>query len=318
MKSPFNADQLRASLQPFEDTEGMVFDEQVTAYVEFYGIDFSNQFEGLQHRIGYFDTPGYRLVLQGFTPVNPKGTIFVFHGYFDHVGIFNHVLKYAIEQGYAVLMFDLPGHGLSSGPIAAIQDFREYQEVLTVCIDLVKNKFPEPWNVIAQSTGAAIVIDFLLGGGYNEATSPFKKVVFLAPLVRPVDWKITRGLYHVVSPFTHYIKRKFAINSNDSEFLTFLKEQDPLQSKKVSSKFIGAMIEYISRVENADPIAFSPLVLQGDSDGTVDRLHNMPILERKFLEPKIIILENVMHQVANESPELRKIIFDHITPFFNR
>lgn len=315
MGSPFNATQLRASLQPFEKTEAMVFDEQQTAYATFYGINFADQFDRLQHRIGYFDAGEYRVVLQSFLPLNPKGTIFVLHGYYDHVGIFGKVMKYVLEQGFAVVIYDLPGHGLSSGPIAAIGSFYEYQVVLKTCIDIIRGQFPEPWHVIGQSTGAAVIIDYLLSGQFSATSSPFKKIVLLAPLVRPTHWRFNRGLYHAVSPFKDYIQRKFAVNTSDIEFLRFLQEEDPLQSKKISSKFVGAMIDYIARVDKAEPVAISPLIIQGDLDGTVDFRRNIPLLVQKFLDPKIVIVEGARHQVVNESKTLRTVVFDHITRY---
>ena len=312
----FDARQLRASLQPFENTEGMQFNEQIEAYIGFYGIDFAHQFEGLQHRIGYFDAAEYRVVLQSFLPLNPKGTVFIFHGYYDHVGIYGHIVRYALAQGYAVVTYDLPGHGLSSGPVATISSFYEYQMVLKTCIELIRGQFPEPWFVIAQSTGAAVMIDYMLGDQLDEQTSPFKKIVMLAPLVRPVHWGLSRGLYHIVSPFKDYIERKFVTNSSDDEFLRFLREDDILQSKQVSSKFVGAMIAYIDRVEKAAPVAISPLIIQGDLDKTVDFRRNIPLLKQKFLDPKIAMIEGAQHQLANESVALRNIVFDHVTNYF--
>ncbi|MBV1881697.1 MAG: alpha/beta hydrolase [Pseudomonadales bacterium] len=317
MESPFDARQLRASLQPFEKAEGLAFSSQVEAYLDFYGIDFANQYDGLQHRIGYFDAANYRVVMQSFCPSNPKGTVFVFHGYYDHVGIFGHVVRYAIEQGYAVVAYDLPGHGLSSGPTATIGSFSEYQVVLKTSIELIKGKFPEPWYAIAQSTGAAVMIEYLLGGQLNEDTSPFKKIAMLAPLVRPAQWVLTWCLYQVVRHFRDYIERKFAVNTSDQKFLRFLQEDDPLQSKQVSSRFVGAMIEYVARVKEYDRVSLSPLVIQGDSDETVDFQYNIPLLRQKFTNLNVATVKGGQHQLANESELLRKIIFGHITQYFD-
>src|SRR5699024_4012803 len=95
----------------------------------------------------------------------------------------------------AVLAYDLPGHGLSSGPRAEIDDFRTYREVLEQCLAQARHHLPGPWHVIAQSTGGAIVMDYLLHHGFDDGNSPFRQIILLAPLVRPYKWSSARWLH---------------------------------------------------------------------------------------------------------------------------
>jgi alpha-beta hydrolase superfamily lysophospholipase len=52
------------------------------------------------------------------------------HGYLEHSGIYQPIIKEILEQGFSVITYDLPGHGLSNGSPASIQNFDHYQQVL--------------------------------------------------------------------------------------------------------------------------------------------------------------------------------------------
>ncbi len=246
--------------------------------------------------------------MHAWRPKQPRGTVLVCHGYFDHVGLYRHVIGHVLELGYAVLAYDLPGHGLSSGPEAVIEDFRVYRDVLEQCLELAANHFPHPWHVIAQSTGGAIIMDYLVSRGDGD-DNPFDKVILLAPLVRPFKWSTGRWLHSLISPFSDSIKRVFSINSSDPDFLDFLENKDPLQARRVSAVWVGALKKWLPGFEKASHIKFSPIVIQGDLDETVDWRHNLNVIRQKFHEPEIHMLPGARHQLANESEEFRKRIF---------
>ncbi|WP_423811416.1 alpha/beta hydrolase, partial [Pseudomonas aeruginosa] len=41
------------------------------------------------------------------------GSLLLMHGYYDHMGLYRHVVDWALGMGFSVLACDLPGHGLS-------------------------------------------------------------------------------------------------------------------------------------------------------------------------------------------------------------
>ena len=65
--------------------------------------------------VGFIEAGNFRLWAQVWSPAEPKGTAFVVHGYFDHLGLYRHLLSLLLNRGWRVVMWDLPGHGLSSG-----------------------------------------------------------------------------------------------------------------------------------------------------------------------------------------------------------
>ena len=305
---PFNVDRIRQSWEPLAWEAPQAISGEANRYARFYGIDFANQFPDLLHAFGSFEASGHPIAVHAWRPPAPKGSILVCHGYFDHVGLFRHVIRHLLELNYAVLAYDLPGHGLSSGPQAAIDDFAIYREVLSQCLANKANAFPTPWHVVAQSTGGAIIMDYALHGSRNNEPFPFDKMILLAPLVRPANWRYGAALHSLVKPFRDYVRRSFWVNSNDPEFGHFLQHQDPLQSQVMSAKWVSALKRWIPDFERASRVKISPIIIQGDMDETVDWRHNLNVIEDKFSSPEIHLLSGARHQLANESAAFREKI----------
>lgn len=309
MTPPFSRDDIIQHWHPLNWDQFAPLDEGSQRYTRYYGLDFSERLPALHHGFGYFEAAGFTISVHGWRPVSPRGTVFICHGYFDHVGLYRHVIGHVLELGFAVLAYDLPGHGLSSGPPAAINDFGAYREVLERCLTLAENRFPKPWHVIAQSTGGAIVMDYLLHHGFDESSSPFGRVILLAPLVRPFKWQTARWLHSLARPFVRSIKRVFTINSGDPDFLDFLENKDPLQPRRLSTLWVTALKKWLPGFENAQRVPLSPVVIQGDRDETVDWRYNLEVIRSKFENPEIHILSGARHQLANEQQDYRQQIF---------
>ncbi len=150
-------------------------------YFSFYGIDLESQLDGVYHELGHIDTQGYRIACHIYRKEKARGTFFLLHGYFDHVGLFPHILRFMLEKGYSVFAFDLPGHGLSSGSPATIPDFGIYTLILKDILNLCQQQLPAPWHAYGQSTGCAILTDLLMDLADSKKDAPFDQVILSAP-----------------------------------------------------------------------------------------------------------------------------------------
>ncbi|MDP2976125.1 MAG: alpha/beta hydrolase, partial [Anaerolineales bacterium] len=60
---------------------------------------------------------GLQMYSKGWAPKGElKATIGLVHGHGEHIGRYEHVAAALTEKGYALLGFDLRGHGKSAGP----------------------------------------------------------------------------------------------------------------------------------------------------------------------------------------------------------
>ncbi len=284
---------------------------EVVKYYDFYGMNFYSEFEGLEQRLGWIDTKDFRIVLQSFKPIDSIGTVFLFHGYFDHAGIYQHLIRFLLKSNFSVVIYDMPGHGLSSGKPTAIKSFEQYQDAVDSCLAVCTGQFNEPFHCVGQSTGAAVLIDRLIKNESNagEQCGIFDKVVLLAPLVRPKGWESISLIHFGIKPFFKIWHRSFSTNSSDLGFVKFLKEHDPLQSKWMAVDWISALKEWIPKIENGRRLKRKILVIQGTADETVDWPHNIEVLKRLFKELKIAYIDDGKHHLVNESLDKRNSIF---------
>lgn len=297
MPARFHPDLLRSGLAALHARQPL--SEHALDYQRHYGLDLP-----ASRWLGRFGIDAFELVGQVWLPPQPVGTLLLLHGYYDHMGLYRHLIQWALQQGLAVIACDLPGHGLSSGTRASISDFSVYQQVLDALFEQAGLlALPRPWHVCGQSTGGAIVVDHLLHHG--ERSPVDGQAILLAPLVRPCAWHWSKLSYQVLRHFVGGIERRFTANTNDPAFLQFLLD-DPLQPRRLPTAWVGALAAWIRRIEAAPSSARRPLIVQGEADATVDWRHNLKVLQAKFDAPQVLMLPQARHHLANELPVFRE------------
>jgi alpha-beta hydrolase superfamily lysophospholipase len=306
MPEPFQPESLISALRPLAAASHLTAAEQ--GYRRFYGF---RENVARTSRMGQIQAGEYQIAVQAWWPEEPRATLIVLHGYYDHGGLYRHVVEWALALGFAVLSFDLPGHGLSSGPRASINDFAEYQTVLqAVLAQAGELQLPRPWHLFGQSTGGAILIDYLLNG---EPAENVGETILMAPLVRPRAWNWSKLSYHVMRNFVSEIPRRFSVNSTDSAFIDFVHNHDPLQPRMLPTAWVGALSRWVPRIESAGRSQRRPLIVQGEQDMTVAWQHNLEVLQDKFAKPEILRLSEARHHLSNELPEFRERFFGFLS-----
>lgn len=307
----FDPQLLREALRPLDFNAPARVGVEEQRYLAHYGIDFSKEFPGLEHRMGYFAAADHRLFAQIFRPNKAVGTAFVLHGYLDHSGIYGHLIRYLLKRDLAVVIFDQPGHGMSYGEPASIDSFGRYVAAYQICQQIVAPHVPKPWHLIAQSMGGAVAMEHLLQRRYRKEQSPYRNIVLLAPLYRPYGWKTLRVVYTLLHRFKSTWPRTWRGNSHDEAFCEFLRDRDPLQARTLSVRWITAMVKWMHAFEKHTPTDLPLTIIQGGDDHTVDAAFNLKIIAGKFAV-EMIDLPEAKHHLVNESPEIRQHLFDAI------
>ena len=123
----------------------------------------------------------YRIVEQRWITAcdNPNDqTLIVVHGYWDHAALYGPMIRWALKQGYHVHVFDLPGHGLSGGPLAEIESFDDYSGVLATILQRENYKY---YALSGLSTGGAVIVNALLNPRF-KLLSALQKGQLVFPL----------------------------------------------------------------------------------------------------------------------------------------
>ncbi|MDX1588121.1 MAG: alpha/beta hydrolase [Oleiphilaceae bacterium] len=292
--------------------------ETARDYCRFYGLDLAESRPAVRHHMGTLNVDGYCLATHYYRHQYSRGTAFVLHGFFDHAGLYGRLMGHCLDEGLDVLVFDLPGHGLSSGERASISSFSQYRRVLAGVMESCRPHLKGPWVAVGQSTGGALLIDYLLLSGHDRDSAEFSAVVLLAPLIRPVGFTSGGVLHSLLKPFVRHWKRAFVVNSNDSVFVRFQQHYDPLQSRRFAVKWVTALREWVSQVESAVPVDYDLTVIQGEQDNTVAWRHNLRVLKHKFARLWVFQLPQARHHLVNESETLLAEVLHAVSESFNR
>jgi len=273
------------------------FPVSIQRYFDYYGLGFGAE----RHFFGYFTSHKFRISAQVWLPRDPRGTMFLLHGYLDHAATLRHLIGAAIARRYAVAVFDLPGHGLSSGERGAIDVFDDYVRVFGDFMALCAPHLPHPFHLVGHSTGCAIALAYL----HRTPAAGFDRAVFLSPLVHHAHWRLAKFGIFMAQWFVDAIDRSYRRNSSDAHFVAFVR-QDPLQGKRVTIKFLKALYAWEQRARQYAPMPQSLLMIQGAEDEIVDWQYNLPFLKTKLTGASVKLVETARHQLANESSEIRK------------
>lgn len=298
-------DLLRLDLSLYAPIRGSL--AQFNAY---YGLDLERTLPGTRHHFGWFEAHGYRIAAHVFLPANAQGTVFLLHGYLDHAGLYRHLIRDCVERNHAVFIFDLPGHGLSSGARVDIPDFGDYQEVLNEALAAYGAQLPKPFYGVGQSTGAAILMDHVLSACAQQKRPAFKKLLLLAPLLHPVQWAKIRFGWWLIHLYKKSVPRVMRTNTSDDAFLTFIRTADPLQDNDVPMGWVGALKRWVSHMQKLPACDFPVLVVQGERDETVEWRYNLDYVRRHFRIEQEQLLPQASHQLANERADLRVPVHD--------
>jgi len=265
----------KSHLQPLSTKN--TYSYSTALYFKHYGLDLVDN--KTEHLFGTFQSNGFALAGHIFKPINYKATVFILHGYLSHCGLLSKLIKYLVEAGFAVAVFDLPGHGLSGGKPTEIEDFSDYTDSLSDFMNTVRPILHGPYHLIGHSSGAAVIMDYLFAG----RSDCFDKIVLTAPLVRSDLW-----------------------------FLSMLKYRDPLQATKVSVKWIDAFFRWNDKIASAESIARPIMIIQGTRENIVAWKYNLKFIQSKFGKAEIKLIENGRHELLNESADICKEVFSQI------
>ena len=265
-------------------------------YRRFFDLDLGQSFHWFEHA-------GQRLAVQRFEPPGPvEGGAIVVHGYYDHVGLYGHLIRYLLGRGLCVFAYDQQGHGLSTGRRVTIDSFDRYTDDLGAFVAAHAHTLAAPRWLVGQSMGASVILELLDTREAGQAGT-FEQVVLFAPLVRPASWPLGRITYAVGRHLVDDVPRKFAVNAENPEFAALV-EVDPLQARTLPVEWVTAMIDWKNRFERREPSGRPVFVLQGGRDATVDGRYNVKVLKRRYAVTLLTIPE-ARHHLVNESASIR-------------
>jgi acylglycerol lipase len=211
---------------------------------------------------------GAKLFAQAWEPETEiVGVVCLVHGLGEHSGRYAHVAQYMTKAGYAVLGFDLRGHGRSEGKRGHIPSYDLAMEDIALLIEEAGRRWVgKPLFLYGHSLGGNFVINYAL-----RCSSPVEGVISTSPVLgldNPPRLKMMLGklLYKVAPTFTMPNGLDVTGLARDEKVVAEYKA-DPLIHDQVSAALgLGFLEAGDWAMERAEELKKPLLLIHGDED----------------------------------------------------
>ncbi len=296
---------LKAELPPLRFTATPARTAEMETYFDYYGISWDD----VTLYCGHFLAKNKRIAGHVFLPQKPIATVFYCHGYSDHVCSAKYLIRYLLDNNFAVAAFDHLGHGLSEGKPGYVHDFLDYVYCLESFIATCGEHVPKPFHLMGHSLGGAVSMEYLFR---HRSLETFDHAVLLAPLVRLEKLLWTQIKYILVRRWIDSIPRVFTDNTSHEEFLEFIREQDPLQLREFPVPWMKAYQNWYNRVQYVGECEHPVTMIVGDQDKTVDWRYTLDFIPKKFPNHQMHLIPDAAHHLPGEGEPYRHLVFHHI------
>jgi len=266
----------------------------------------------MQQTGGNFDgINGCRLFYKTWIPDgSPKAALVIVHGAGEHIDRYQNVVSVLVESGYALVGFDLRGHGRSEGQRGHINRWDEYRGDLREFIKLTRQMLPDtPQFILGHSLGSLIVLDYLiyhqegLSGAILSGTS--LDPVDAAPPVQKFLAQLLSGIYPTFSLKIPLPGKSLSRDAQVSQAY----DQDPMVFWDRTARWGVESLKAIERIEtNADKINLPVLFLHGEKDPLVSAAGAQRYFDQLSTSDKTIrIFQDTLHEPHNDLDHLAVI-----------
>lgn len=219
---------------------------------------------------GFESKDRLKFYVRGWEPDgSPKAAVMLIHGLGEHMGRYAHVAEALTQAGYALVGFDLRGHGKSAGARGHFPSLDAVMQDLNEFLAFLRSRYPNglPFFIYGHSLGGLLTLAFTL-----QAKPDVKGVVVSAPGLRTAlqEQKAKIVLAKVLGSIVPAITLPSGLDpkalSHDQKVVDAY-VNDPLVHDKASTGFGKAALSAIDFVfANAVKFPVPLLVMYGSED----------------------------------------------------
>lgn len=212
---------------------------------------------------------GIQFHIQGWEPdAKPRAVVALVHGLGEHVARYSHVGSAFSRNGYALVGFDLRGHGRSGGPRGHTPTYEALMDDIAGFLAQLGGRYRgRPTFLYGHSMGGNLVLNYALRRRPRLrgviSTSPWLRLAF-----EPSAWKVTlaRALGAVVPSLTLSSDLDASTLSHDPKVVeAYL--HDPLVHDRISSRlFVEMRSSGAWALEHAVEFPLPLLLMHGAAD----------------------------------------------------
>ncbi len=267
---------------------------------------------------GWQTKDGLRLYAQGWKPeAELKGVVCLVHGLGEHSGRYEHLAAFLNQAGYALLAFDLRGHGKSGGQRGYAPSYEALLDDIARLLDEAANRYPDlPRFLYGHSLGGNLVINYALRRRPQLAgviaTGPFFRAAF-----EPPAWKLTlaRIMYNLWPTLSLSNELDRQALSRDPEVVRDY-DEDPLVHDRLTPRLTMDMFQAgLWALEHASELSLPLLLMHGSADRLCSVQASREFAARAGDRCTLKIWDGFYHEIHNE-PEQEQV-FEYLLEWLN-
>ncbi|MDI6756252.1 MAG: lysophospholipase [Thermodesulfobacteriota bacterium] len=253
---------------------------------------------------------GLTLAVRRWEPERePKAVICLVHGLGEHSGRYHHWGVFLKRAGYALLAFDLRGHGRSQGQRGYAPKFRALLQDISLSLEEGQKLYPgRPLFLYGHSMGGMLVLNYVLRHHPKLAgvivTSPLLRTAFAPPV-----WKVVIGriMYYLWPTLSLANELDCQGISRDPE-VVHAYQNDPLVHDRLTPRLgIDILRGGLWALEHANEFTLPLLLMHGDADSIVSAGASGEFALRAGNFCTLKIWPGLYHELHNE-PEKDQVL----------
>ena len=263
---------------------------------------------------------GVEIFWQSWTPDAPRALAVLVHGLGEHSGRYQEVAQVLCAAGCAVYAMDHRGHGKSGGKRALVDRFAHAVSDIDQVIDLAQREHSGLKTfLIGHSMGGALSLSCTL-----RDPSKLDALILSGPAVA-LD-----GAPPLIGPISKVLGMflpglgMFSIDpSNVSRDQSVVDDyaSDPLNAHgKVPARTLSEIVKFVEFLPAALPQLKLPmLLLHGEQDKLAGVSGSQMVADgASSKDKKLIIYKGLYHEIFNELPEDRAVVFKDLTNWIDQ
>jgi len=246
---------------------------------------------------------GLDMYARGWAPAGtPKAAIMLVHGHGEHVARYDHVAASLTEKGYAMLGFDLRGHGKSAGPRGHTPSFDALLDDIASFSEQTELRYAGlPRFLYGHSMGGNLVLNYVLRRKPDLrgviATGAWLKTAFEPPAVQVSLAKI---MNNIAPGFSQHSKLDAAGLSHD-QALVKAYQSDPLVHDIISARLFLSIYESgLWAIEHAAEFSLPLLLMHGGADPIISVQACRDFASKAGDKVILKVWDGLYHEIHNE------------------
>lgn len=261
---------------------------------------------------------GLHFFVRGWEPTAaPRAVAALVHGQGEHTGRYAHVGARFAEAGFALMGFDLRGHGKSDGPRGHSPNYEALMKDIDDFLAQVEERYPDiPRFLYGHSAGGNLVLNYALRRKPDLlgviATGPWLRLAFQPPAFQ----LFMAGVLNRIFPA---LKQNAGLNyevlTHDADIVAAAGE-DPLNHGTITVRHFFDMHESgLWALEHASEFPLPLLLMHGAADQVTSEAASREFAERAGNRVTYRAWEGLYHEIHNEPnrAEVLRVMTDWMT-----